>query len=165
MQAGDPGPSGAGDYDAEQQLDPTPASEIADAIGPQAERNATGGVAIRIVGAGVSARVVPFNRPTSQHHRMVSPITFAGRKPKQRAWIVDEWIPYGVVTALYGDGGLGKSLLAQQLQTCGAIGAYWLGLEVPNVRSIGFYCEDEGEELERRQIRNQRSARMLIFRP
>ena len=78
MQAGDPGPSGAGDYDAQQQLDPTPASEIADTIGPQAERNTTGGVAIRIVGAGVSAQVVPFKRPTSQHHRMVSPITFAG---------------------------------------------------------------------------------------
>jgi RecA-family ATPase len=55
------------------------------------------------------------------------------------------------VTGLYGDGGLGKSLLAQQLVTATAIGRPWLGLPVMHVRSLGVFCEDHEDELHRRQ--------------
>jgi hypothetical protein len=34
-----------------------------------------------------------------------------------RLWNVPDWVPRGVVTSLYGDGGIGKTLLAQQLDT------------------------------------------------
>ena len=60
-------------------------------------------------------------------------------------------MPCGVVTGLYGDGGLGKSLLAQQLQTSGASGKTWLGLTVEKIASVAVYCEDSNDELWRRQ--------------
>lgn len=83
--------------------------------------------------------------------RIVCPTIFFGRQPPPRLWIVRDWVPYGVVTALYGDGGVGKSLLAQQLQTGAALGSTWLGLSVEEVESLGVYCEDDENELWRRQ--------------
>lgn len=70
---------------------------------------------------------------------------------KAREWIVPEWIPRGVVTALYGDGGMGKSLLSQQLMSCVALGRPWLGLDVFHGRALGVMCEDDPDELHRRQ--------------
>ena len=68
-----------------------------------------------------------------------------------RRWIIPDWIPRGVVTGLYGDGGVGKSLLAQQLLTCTAMTLPWLGLETVGGRTLGVFCEDSGDELQRRQ--------------
>lgn len=68
-----------------------------------------------------------------------------------RRWLVPEWIPRGVVTALYGDGGMGKSLLAQQLMASTAIGRPWLGLPTTPGRALGIMCEDDADELHRRQ--------------
>jgi hypothetical protein len=83
--------------------------------------------------------------------RIVSPTIFKGRIPPSRRWIVPEWIPYEVVTGFYGDGGVGKSLLAQQLQTATALGSTWIGLPVEQTASLGVYCEDDENELWRRQ--------------
>jgi RecA-family ATPase len=83
--------------------------------------------------------------------KIVSPSTLVG-PPPARQWIVREWLPVGVVTGLYGDGGLGKSLLAQQLQTATALSAgRWLGLPADCIASLGVYCEDSEDELWRRQ--------------
>jgi RecA-family ATPase len=60
-------------------------------------------------------------------------------------------VPYEVVTGLYGDGGIGKSLLLMQLQTSTALGLPWLGLLVEPAPSLGVYCEDPENELWRRQ--------------
>lgn len=81
----------------------------------------------------------------------LDPSTLAGKPVPPRRWIVQDWIPWLTVTGLYGDGGVGKSLLAQQLLTSTAIGKPWLGLPVVLVRSIGVFCEDPIEELHRRQ--------------
>jgi hypothetical protein len=70
---------------------------------------------------------------------------------KPREWIVPDWVPRGVVTALYGDGGMGKSLLAQQWMSCVALGTPWLGLETAKGRALGLMCEDDPDELHRRQ--------------
>jgi RecA-family ATPase len=70
---------------------------------------------------------------------------------RARQWLVPDWIPIGVVTALYGDGGVGKSLIAQQLMTSVALALPWLGLDVSPGRAIGLMCEDDEEELHRRQ--------------
>jgi RecA-family ATPase len=83
--------------------------------------------------------------------RIVCPTVFMGRTPPPRFWIAEDWIPYGVVTGLYGDGGVGKSLIAQQLQTGTALGSTWLGLPVERIGSLGVYCEDDEYELWRRQ--------------
>ena len=63
----------------------------------------------------------------------VSPAALHGKPVPERKWIVPDWVPYGVVTGLYGDGGLGKTLLAQQLQTSTALGRRWLGLPTDKV--------------------------------
>jgi RecA-family ATPase len=94
----------------------------------------------------MSAEIVAFPAP-----EIIGPRFLRGAKPPERKWIVPDWIPYGVVTGLYGDGGLGKSLLAQQLQTCTALGRPWLGLPVQKVASLGVYCEDSRDEILRRQ--------------
>jgi hypothetical protein len=83
--------------------------------------------------------------------RIVRPTMFFGRTPPTRRWIVRDWIPCGAITGLYGAGGLGKSLLAQQLQTGTALGTAWLGLPVEEIVSLGVYCEDDEDELWRRQ--------------
>jgi hypothetical protein len=68
-----------------------------------------------------------------------------------RQWLIDQWIPIGYVTGLYGDGGVGKSLLAQQLLSSTALALPWLGLPIRGGRAFGFMCEDDASELHRRQ--------------
>lgn len=83
--------------------------------------------------------------------RIVSPASLKGLPVPGRQWIVPDWLPCGVVTGLYGDGGLGKSLLAQQLQTAMGLHQAWLALPVEPGASLGVYCEDSLDELWRRQ--------------
>jgi AAA domain len=85
---------------------------------------------------------------------VVCPTIFQGKKAPPQRWICPDWIPYDVVTGLYGDGGTGKSLLALQLQTALALsGATWLGLPLTDeeIISFGVYCEDKKQELQRRE--------------
>lgn len=91
------------------------------------------------------------NRPVQL--RIVNPVNLELVPIQEREWIVTDWLPARVTTANYGDGGTGKTLLAQQLQTACATGAPWCGLGVMRCRSLGVYCEDEEEELHRRQWR------------
>ncbi len=88
----------------------------------------------------------PLPRP-----KIIRPVDLGGQTVPARRWRVPHWIPDGVVTGLYGNGGLGKSLLAQQLQTSMALGQTWLGLYVEPAPSLGIYCEDALDELWRRQ--------------
>lgn len=71
--------------------------------------------------------------------------------PPERKWVIKDWLPVGSVTALYGDGGVGKSLLAQQLMTAAASGKPWLGIDLEKIKTYGVFCEDDEEELWRRQ--------------
>lgn len=67
-------------------------------------------------------------------------------------WVVTDWIPDNQVTSLYGLGGVGKSILAQQLATCLALGIPWLGLPVTRPRRVAvFSCEDVFDVYWRRQ--------------
>jgi len=74
----------------------------------------------------------------------------AARPAPARPWIVPEWLPSRQVTLLTGDGGTGKSQIAMQLQASASGGTLWLGLPVVQCRSIGFYAEDDDDELHRR---------------
>lgn len=80
----------------------------------------------------------------------ISPRDWAGKNVPPRRWVVDGLIPVGGVTLLYGDGALGKSLIAMQLQAACAIGGSWLGQPTMECGSVGFYTEDDGEEIHRR---------------
>ena len=63
-------------------------------------------------------------------------------------------------TAFYGDGGTGKSLLAQQLMTACATGLEFLGYEVLQCPVLGIFCEDDETELHRRQDRINSKLRL-----
>lgn len=80
----------------------------------------------------------------------ISPGDWLDRPIPPRRWVVDGLIPVGGVTLLYGDGALGKSLLAMQLQAACAIGTTWLGQVTMQCPSVGFYTEDDADEIHRR---------------
>ena len=88
-------------------------------------------------------------QPTGQLEPLDPTIWLA--RPPAREWIVPDWIPRGVVTGFYGDGGTGKSLAAMQLITAMALGKKWFGLDVAPGRALGVFCEDDEAEMQRRQ--------------
>ena len=85
--------------------------------------------------------------------RFIEPHKLQGIPITPREWIVPDWLPCGSATLLFGDGGTGKTLLAQQLMTSCATGRPWIGLGVTRCRSLAVFCEDDEAELQRRQDR------------
>ena len=79
------------------------------------------------------------------------PKQWHGKAPPPRVWIVDGWIAAGEVTSVYAPGGTGKSLLLQQLATCRAVGADFLGVKTKKGRTLVLACEDQIDEIWRRQ--------------
>ena len=88
---------------------------------------------------------------------IIDPTSLAGVPVPERHWLVDEWLGFGYTTALYGNGGIGKTLLAQMLLTASATGRPWLGRRVERCRSLALFCEDDPDELHRRQDRINRA--------
>lgn len=78
---------------------------------------------------------------------VVDPRSWSGMPIPERQWLVGNWVPLNHVTALYGDGGLGKTLLAQQLLTSVATGREWLGQPTKQLRAFGLLCEDREDDL------------------
>jgi AAA domain len=86
----------------------------------------------------------------------IKPIRFPdleGKTPPPRRFVVEQWLPAGCVTSLYGPGGIGKSMLAQQIGTAIAVGRELFGFRVEKGPVLGLLCEDDDDELWRRQIR------------
>lgn len=71
--------------------------------------------------------------------------------PPPRRWVLPEWLPRGSVTALFGGGGIGKSLLVQQVATCVANGLECFGKQAVMGPALVFLCEDDDDEVRRRQ--------------
>jgi RecA-family ATPase len=87
----------------------------------------------------------------SDQFSTINPASWEGRLPPRRDWMVERCIVRGSVALVSGDGGIGKSLLMQQLCTSAAMGRPWLGLSCRPGRAIFFGCEDDHDELWRRQ--------------
>lgn len=77
--------------------------------------------------------------------------TLADRPVPKRTWLIEDWIPMAQTTALYGTGGVGKTLLAQQIMTAAATGRDFFGLPVKCGPVLGVFCEDSTDELHLRQ--------------
>jgi len=75
-----------------------------------------------------------------------------GHEPKPMEWLMDEWMPMGQVTAVYGDGGVGKTQLIQQLMTCVAAGRPFMETETKQGPVMGLFAEDDIDQLHRRQL-------------
>ncbi len=76
----------------------------------------------------------------------------SGKEPPPRQWAIKGWLGFGHVTLLVGQGGIGKTLLAQQMASSMSLGREFVG-EVPKpFKSLMWACEDDHDELWRRQI-------------
>ena len=73
------------------------------------------------------------------------------REPPRRNWMVENVFLRSTVAMITGDGGKGKSLLMQQLCTSAVMGFDWLGMKLQRGKALFFACEDDGDELHRRQ--------------
>jgi RecA-family ATPase len=80
----------------------------------------------------------------------VNPAQWHGEPVPARQWYVPDLIPMRQVTLLYGDGGVGKSLLALQIAAAGAMSVETLGLVPWAGRVIYLGAEDEADEFHRR---------------
>jgi RecA-family ATPase len=89
--------------------------------------------------------------------RVISPDAWQGRSPPRRDWMVEDCFLRGTVGMVSGDGGIGKSLLMQQLTTCCVLGRPWLGRSIAGGRALYLACEDDHDELWRRQADINRS--------
>ena len=81
----------------------------------------------------------------------IEPAVWQGVEPPPREWEVNGLIPRREVTLLYGEGGVGKTLLALQYATAAATGQRFLGQSTRPARVLCFFCEDSADELHRRQ--------------
>ena len=76
----------------------------------------------------------------------------AGLEPPPRQWAINGWLGFGHVTLLVGQGGIGKTLLAQQMASCMALGREFVGEVERPFKSLMWACEDDHDELWRRQV-------------
>lgn len=99
------------------------------------------------------AELLAAERMPEPEHRLeyASLADLDSNPPPPRRWVVDQWLPRGTVTALFGGGGIGKSLLVQQAATCVANGVGVLGAEVTRGPVLAYLCEDDNDEVRRRQ--------------
>jgi hypothetical protein len=75
----------------------------------------------------------------------------AATPPPERTWFIRDWLGPGP-TLFAASGGVGKSLLAQQAGTALAIGRSFIGEVERPLRNLVWACEDDIDELARRQI-------------
>ena len=81
-----------------------------------------------------------------------NPATLVDVPVPPRRWLVPDWVPLARATAIYGAGGEGKTVLAQMLATaCALDGGRWLGLPALRCKSLLVFCEDDLDEMHRRQ--------------
>ena len=84
----------------------------------------------------------------------------ANKEPPERRWAVRGWFGFGHVTLLVGQGGIGKTLIAQQMASCLAIGRGFIDEITEPAKVLMWACEDDHDELWRRQIAISRWMRM-----
>lgn len=79
-------------------------------------------------------------------------LALSAAEPPARRWAIKGWIGFGHVTLLVGQGGIGKTLLAQQIASSLALGLPFVD-DVPGpLRVLMWACEDDHDELWRRQV-------------
>lgn len=82
---------------------------------------------------------------------VVHPADWQGTQPPVRVWRWKNFIPDMQATLITGAGASGKSLATQQMATCVAMGLPFLGVETRRCPSLYITCEDDLDELHRRQ--------------
>lgn len=83
---------------------------------------------------------------------MVDWSELATQEPPKFVWLWDHWLSFHA-HGIWGRGGVGKSLLAQQIETACAIGKPLWGTATGAVPVLAWHCEDDRDEIWRRQDR------------
>ncbi|MBP1856766.1 AAA family ATPase [Rhizobium herbae] len=83
---------------------------------------------------------------------IVCPAEYDDETVPEREWWIEGLVPIGQVTLLYGDGGVGKSLLALQWGLAGAADVDTLGISPERGGVFYLGAEDEEIEFKRRQV-------------
>jgi RecA-family ATPase len=81
---------------------------------------------------------------------VINPADWVDQPVPEREFLVPPLIPHRNVALLYGDGGLGKSLLALDLAAARAAKYSWLGLKTLSGKTLVLSAEDDLDELHRR---------------
>ena len=84
----------------------------------------------------------------------------AGKEPPARKWAINGWIGYGHTTLLVGSGGIGKTLLSQQIGSCLSLGRSFIDEITHPQKVLMWACEDDHDELWRRQVNIARSQKV-----
>lgn len=98
-------------------------------------------------------------RPIQRRH-MDWPVLAQSDAP-EFTWLIPHWLSWHP-TLLSGKGSIGKSLLAQQLATALATGKPFIGAACPPMKVLCWMCEDEHDEIWRRQERICRSMKLPL---
>tara|TARA_R110002051_G_scaffold11382_1_gene41415 strand:- start:924 stop:2939 length:2016 start_codon:yes stop_codon:yes gene_type:complete len=69
-----------------------------------------------------------------------------------REWVLEGWFPTRTVSMLFGAGGVGKTLLMQQFANAVADGEQFLGVNTTQMPVLSVMCEDDADEVKRRQL-------------
>ena len=100
--------------------------------------------------------------PDSRATKFFPELTFPGEwgdyAPPPQEWAWDQLVPMGEATLLYALGGTGKTRLVQQLATAIATGAPFLGNGVTKGTVIMLLCEDDRDQVIRRQDAIERNG-------
>lgn len=86
-----------------------------------------------------------------EHLNVFHPADWEGSEPPVRVWRWANFIPDMQATLITGAGASGKSLATQQMATCIAMGLPFLGVPTNACPSLYITCEDDLDELHRRQ--------------
>ncbi len=112
---------------------------------------AQGGSAFELVALAEKALIAPSDPTPYELPGACDPADWADKIPPERRFVVPGWIVRGSGGLLGGRDGVGKSLLGQQMATCRAMGADFLGLPLEAGKAVYITCEDDTDELHRRQ--------------
>lgn len=94
--------------------------------------------------------------------KLIQPLDWpdlAERTPPDRKWAINGWIGHGHTTLLVGAGGIGKTLIAQQIGSALALGKPFIEAIPEPQKVLMWACEDDHDELWRRQIAIARHMR------
>lgn len=97
-------------------------------------------------------RLDKFSAEKLEPRKPLSWADLATKEPPPRRWAVKFWLGFGHTTLLVGAGGIGKTLIAQQMASSLALGKSFVDDVAEPLKTLFWACEDDHDELWRRQV-------------